>query len=231
MITYSLAPETIGWHLWLRWVGANILGIILAIVAEAVFWTPLGFLMMSVIAWGFSSGFTSESLPARIAAMIMFFVVFPGLAGVLALGIIGFFQNRVLQGYLPAMRRWTSVSALGGALAVMATLGPLIVAAETSAHRSDNQNLLALLATVDLLIIGIVQWLVMRRTLPRSGWWVLANVASVLPGAALFLLDLLSIDWVIASVGVLYPVLTGIVLMWLFRSSLTLKPATESRGA
>jgi hypothetical protein len=231
MITYSLTPKTIGWNLWLRWVGANILGIILAIVAEAVFWTPLGILMMTIIAWGFSSGYTSESLPTRIIALIMFFGVFPALAGALAWSIIGFFQNRVLQRYLPAMRRWTSASALGGAVAVMATLGPLIVAAEASAHRSDNQNMLVLLATVDLLIIGIVQWLVMRRTLPRSGWWVLANVASVLPGAALFVLDLISIDWVIASVGVLYPVLTGIVLVWLFRSSLTLKPATESRGA
>ena len=135
MITYSLAPETIGWNLWLRWFGANILGIMLAIVAEAIFWTPLGILMMSVIAWGFSFGFTSESLPARIAAMIMFFGVFPGLAGALALGIIGFFQNRVLQRYLPAMRKWISASALSGALVVIATLGPLIVAAEASAHR------------------------------------------------------------------------------------------------
>lgn len=219
MITYSLAPKTIGWHLWLRWVGANILGIILAIVAEAVFWTPLGFLMMSVIAWGFSFGFTSESLPARIAALIMFFVVFPGLAGALALGALGSLQNRALQRYLPSTKKWTLASASAGALAGMATLGPLIVAAEASAHQSGNEVMMVVLAVVDLLIIGTAQWLVMRRALPQSGWWVLAGAVSALPGAVLLLFGLIPIGWAVASIGILYPVVTGVALLWLLRTS------------
>lgn len=219
MTTYRLEPKTMGWNLWLRWVGVNILGIILAIVAEAVFWTPLGVLMMTTIAWGFSFGFTSESLPARITALIMFFVVFPGLAGALAWGIIGFFQNRALQGYLSATKKWTLASAWAGALAGMATLGPLIVAAEASAHQSGNEVMMVVLAVVDLLIIGTAQWLVMRGALPQSGWWVLAGAVSALPGAVLLLFGLISIGWAVASIGILYPVVTGVALLWLLRTS------------
>ncbi len=69
---------------------------------------------------------------------------------------------------------------------------------------------------------GVLQWLVLRREVPRAGWWVLAStlgwVAGVPAGE--------SVGW--NGLGAVYGVVTGTVLVWLLRRARALGAALRS---
>ena len=60
-------------------------------------------------------------------------------------------------------------------------------------------------------MVGVLQWLVLRRQVPRAGWWVLASTVGWVAGMPLggFL------GW--GALGAVYGAITGGALVWLLR--------------
>ncbi len=79
---------------------------------------------------------------------------------------------------------------------------------------------------VSVFVVGVLQWLVLRRQVARAGWWVVANVV----GLGVFVVAsgfiMITVDLVVGFVGTvvsevvgmaMYGVITGIVLVQLLR--------------
>ena len=77
-----------------------------------------------------------------------------------------------------------------------------------------------------MFVVGVLQWLVLRRQVARAGWWVVANVV----GLGVFVVAsgfiMITVDLVVGFVGTvvsevvgmaMYGVITGIVLVQLLR--------------
>jgi hypothetical protein len=150
--------------------------------------------------------------------------------------LTGLLQYVLLRGYLPRLGRWTwwiVVTALGLTLGiVLGFLGSRIWsilsgsstwgmeigwmgAAGVWARQLDPFRMLSsVMGPAVGATIGLAQWLVLRKRVPRAGWWILASVvgwALVQPiTGAVFdsLLEFLAIGAVPAGV-------TGLVMWWL----------------
>ena len=117
----------------------------------------------------------------------------------LALGhpgsIAGVLQWLVLRPHVPASRWWMLASAVG---AYVAFLVLSVVALG---------NAVLIYATAGLLI-GIAQWLVLRRKVPRAGWWIAASVLGYVAGGAAALAAGAGLN---AAVGLLGPTTANVV--------------------
>lgn len=181
--------------LW-RWVGANAVALFGGFVASSLY---LGI--------GLSTAFGGPG--GNFVAALLFIL----LAG----GLLGLLQWLVLRMALPIGRVWAPATMLALAIrlpaAVLArwTLLDTLLApiGRTSQDLSGGGFLLsaALAALFVGLALGIVQWLLLRAHLRRSGLWILANTVA-LPASlpAFFLL------------GLPFGLLTGLVLVWLLRN-------------
>jgi hypothetical protein len=119
----------------------------------------------------------------------------------------GYFQWVVVRERIAGAGLW----GLTGALGLGAAMGALI-AADTG-----QNNVLAgvvILGAVFGLVSGTLQWLILRRKLPRAGWWLLANLLGSLVG-----------NWGLAIMmfGLVFGAgngaITGAALVWLLRQS------------
>ncbi len=95
------------------------------------------------------------------------FVFFP-IAGLLT----GIVQYWLLRLYLPRMGWWVAATAAGWLLGLFVTLTPGWL------HWTSPFSSLDWAFLVLGVSIGVAQWLLLRRRLPRAGWWIAANVAS-----------------------------------------------------
>ena len=68
-------------------------------------------------------------------------------------------------------------------------------------------------------VLGVLQWLVLRRQVARAGWWVLAStVGWVVGGLVAGLVGAtVGVDLSWAGLGAVYGAITGPVLVWLLR--------------
>ncbi len=131
---------------------------------------PITFVLTMIILW-IITAFVGDYLYVDGVRHItedylaMYFLV--PLAGL----VTGVMQYGLLHRALPRMGRWI-LATLGGWL-----LGMLLVALPGRLGRPgvllENFDLALLLMGFS---IGAVQWLLLRRRLPRAGWWVAANV-------------------------------------------------------
>lgn len=67
-------------------------------------------------------------------------------------------------------------------------LGLLVALIETLASLSSIVSSITVVAVAGAVVgasLGVAQWLVMRRHIPRAGWWVLATVLGMAVGFAL----------------------------------------------
>ena len=152
----------------------------------------------------------------RITEDLLFGYVFLPLLGLLT----GLLQCLPLRRYLPRTGWWIAATALGWSLGfAVAYLGYAIWPVALNANSTW---------AVEIVFVsigaatGLVQWLVLRRRVPRAGWWVLASalgwglVRPIAGEAFTSLLELLII-------GAVPAVVTGLALWWL----LTLLPQHE----
>jgi hypothetical protein len=87
------------------------------------------------------------------------------------LGLLtGVIQYGMLRRYLPGMGWWV-LATIGGWL-----LGMLLIAIPIWLHWTDGSINLDLAFILMGLGIGVGQWLLLRRLLPRASWWIGANV-------------------------------------------------------
>ena len=85
--------------------------------------------------------------------------------------LIGLLQYGLLRRYLPHMGGWVAATLAGWLLGVCLTRIPGWLGWTNPLFNMD------LAFIVMGLSIGVGQWLLLRRRLPRAGWWIGANVA------------------------------------------------------
>lgn len=172
-----------GRRLWGRWVVANAL-------AEAVGLT-------STLALAAGAFAVNDRVP--LATALLMAVGVAVLGGVVEGLVVGWAQWLVLRGPLPALplRPWALATALGAGLAwLLGMLPSTFLAVANAAHAAAASSAaaaqpaaaepplalqLALAVAMGAVLgpfLGVPQWRVLRRYLPKAGWWVLANVTA-----------------------------------------------------
>jgi hypothetical protein len=132
----------------------------------------------------------------------------------------GYFQWVVLRERIAGAGLWGLASALGFGSAMGA-----IVAADTG----ENYVMAGVLVgSVFGVASGILQWLILRRKVPRAGWWPLANLLGSLVGAIAIPIVASILEAGHWKLGVLTfglvfgagnGAITGAALVWLLRQS------------
>jgi hypothetical protein len=208
--------------LWVRWVGANTLG-------ETI---GLGFTALVAVAVAGAGDTGRVSLVVAAAAALVAAGAVEGVA-------VGYAQWRVLRDPLAALRArsWVLATVIGAVVAWTLGMVPSTLAAGTGEGGvppfSDAvQYLLAALMGLVLgPVLGVPQWRVLRRFVPRAGQWVLANAVawaagmpviflaagSVPAGAPLWLLAA-AVLGACAAAGAVVGAVHGVWLVWLLRA-------------
>ena len=132
----------------------------------------------------------------------------------------GYFQWVVLRERIAGAGLWGLASALGFALAMSA-----VVTADTG----ENYGMAGILiGSVFAVAGGILQWLILRRKVPRAGWWLLVSLLGSLAGAialpiAGVILDAGKWELGVMTFGLVFGAgngaITGAALVWLLRQS------------
>jgi hypothetical protein len=142
-----------------------------------------------------------------------------GIIGGVAAGIlIGTAQTLALRRRLPVDPEWVAATAAG--LVVGVSLSVALFGSDTSL------NATLMRAPLTGLMIGIAQWLVLRKHVPQAFWWI-PTVAVVYVIAwfvtAQVLQDSLDQGFIVfgASGALVFQALTGTVLMLLLRSNVS----------
>ena len=143
-----------------------------------------------------------------------------GPIGFACLGIIpGVLQWLLLRREVPGLGWWAAMSSAGLALGFFLAMLPMNMAGVDGPQVAPLFTLgFGLMGAVP----GFLQWLLLRRRVPRSGWWVLASGVGM-AGCGMAYLGLtrgsdVRIAWGGAAGGAVYAAVTGIVLAWLLRS-------------
>lgn len=216
----TIRPSALaGRTLWLKWVLANAL-------ASAIGVAP-----------AFIGGLVIEALGAgmgRAAAETIVAVLNLLLEIVIAI-LAGMLQWLALRRYVRWANQWWPMTSIGWI--VGGFLAPYAAFAVLGA-RPSGLSFSAVTAPVNAAVVGILQWLILRRHVRRAGWWVLASIAAGVVGERLSgyagLLVALYVGAAVggpgqypsamvssavfaAITGALAGSITGIVLVWLLR--------------
>ncbi len=96
---------------------------------------------------------------------------------------VGYIQGRRMNEWLGTRHRWLLATTIGMG-------GPFVVGDIASAAGFDVPSSLALYVAAGSLLVGILQWNVLRHHLSGAAWWVPASVLGwMLPAALLALND------------------------------------------
>lgn len=218
------APVGLRWDIWRAWVLANL-------VAEV-----FGLGLVGVL---FLSGLESRIgvVPAAVLVVICG-AVWEG-------GIVGSLQWMVLRRALPALqwRAWAIATAIGAGVAWALGMVPSVVMSfvpdQSSAGAGQGFDMagsvMLLLAAAMGIALGSIlsaaQWPVLRKHVPRAGWWIPANAGAWAAGMTLifagvgFIPDTgIMTPVVIATLiaclvlaGAMVGVIHGFALIWLLR--------------
>ena len=153
----------VGWAFWFRWVLANALA--LTISVEASRYYPV-----VNAALGKTLG---QSAVATTMAVLSF------LSGILIAILVGMLQWLVLRRYVRWAKQWwiaTSVGWIVGSFIASYAAFPILAAHPLTVSLTID----AVTLTVMMGVVGVFQWLVLRRHVRRAGWWVLASIAGPL---------------------------------------------------
>jgi hypothetical protein len=219
-----------GWTLWGRWVLVNALAEMIGLGASALL--TAGFF----IRW-------EEQLGLWLGALVVILgsAVLEGTA-------VGLGQWLVLRSVLPWLkaRTWWLATAAGAFMAWTLGMIPSTLmnagadAGTTPAPEMSDWLVYGLAALMGLVlgpVLGVPQWLVLRRHVARAGWWVIANAVAWVAGMAIIFFvvslvpagDLTPATVVIvlgglALAGAVVGAIHGIALVWLLVRSR--EPAT-----
>ena len=137
------------------------------------------------------------------------------------MGVIGgYFQWIVLRERIAGASLWGLASALGFGLA----MGSLL-----ATDPDENPAMAGILVGIVFgLVGGILQWLILRRKVPRAGWWLMANLLGSLVGTIAFPIAVAISEtgnWSLAIIvfgmgfGAGNGAITGAALVWVLRQS------------
>ncbi len=127
---------------------------------------------------------------------LFFYIFFPALCL-----ISGILQYGLLRLYVPKMGGWI-LATMAGCLLVFAAMGLLT--------RVSEANFFSLWASALAFatiggMIGLSQWVLLRRRIPKAGWWILASI----------------LGWGLAVLGSLTKVRNGSAFTQIFTFSLS----------
>jgi hypothetical protein len=172
-----------GWQtrgLWARWVVANTVG------------ETLGLGVTAAVAIGLAATGDGERVSWIAAAALAML-----LAGAFEGGVVGYAQWRVLRRPLPMVRArsWVGATVLGALVAWSLGMLPSTVVSmggQAGGEPPIGTGLQLVLAAVMGFflgpVLGVPQWVVLRRFVRRAGWWVLANSIAWAAGMPLIFL-------------------------------------------
>ncbi|MCL2924898.1 MAG: hypothetical protein MGF17_09815, partial [Trichodesmium sp. MAG_R04] len=146
----------------------------------------------------------------------------PAVLGTVFGAVVGSFQWWVIRKRLSQARWWILATVLVSAI-LFSTSDVLSNAVSDVVSNTVIQ--VVVISSLIGLVIGSAQWLVLRKQLSQSHWWILANILGI--AATLFAIVYSSrrfepssnwnfIFWFCIS-GIVYGVITGFALVWLLR--------------
>ena len=142
---------------------------------------------------------------------------------------VGIFQWLNLRRRVSWAGMWIWVTAVGWMISIPLALSLYTWLRSISASAFVDIWGKTIQATMIAILIGAIQWLLLRRYVSRAGWWILANLigwnaASLLAGAGAMVGVLDSIP-----MGISVGAVTGLVLTWLLQQSLMDPNTTKAR--
>ncbi|MGE5138517.1 MAG: hypothetical protein ACM3JD_03560 [Rudaea sp.] len=148
-----------GWFFYPGWIAATVLGIL---IAWLITWAIVP-RVVQVIGGTITLGGQTHVTEDYIGG----YILLP------ALGVAsGFLQYLLLRSYLPRMGWWTAATLLGWLLPFL--VSALLIAGFRLEGGSIAQAAISVLAFGGL--IGLPQWLILRRRIHHASWWFLASV-------------------------------------------------------
>ena len=121
--------------------------------------------------------------------------------------VVGLAQEQVLRDVLPGLRprAWTTATALGAGMAwligmIPSTILGLVAPSEGTTAPVEpsplvQYSLAAILGLVTGPILGLFQWIVLRRHARRAGRWLWANAAAWAVGMPVIFLGMELVPW------------------------------------
>ena len=199
------ANLSVGWAFWLQWVLANIAGVVLVFAITGV----LALIVKVVLGGG-----AEDKVP-----------FFP----VVGIGL-GIMQWLALRQRLPRAGWWILAS-IAGWIAGFAMTGVVYLLTRSIVGEATNYEVVALIFALAIgASLGVTQWLVLRQSFSRTGWWVIANLVG---WVVTFLAVGKSLDRFVdlVSLSVVPPAVTGLALVWLLRPPVPNVPGLGPSGA
>jgi hypothetical protein len=129
---------------------------------------------------------------------------------------LGIAQWLVLRRLIPLSPLWVLTLPVGWVLSMLVPVA--IPASLWQVVDSESTATLTLLYVVMGAVMGLPQWLMLRRKLLRAAWWILGNSVGMGLGFALVLVTGFinrSEFWSYTAVVLVYGIATGAILLWL----------------
>ena len=200
-MTAEKAP--VSWRLWLWWV-----------LVSAVGWAIGGYVGVALgggLSMGLAvTGYLGVAAGVTMAGALQWLVLRRQVAGAawwIVTGVVG----AALVGILAMLLGW--VVGVGGRLvggtAWGASWGP-----DWSADPGGDVGFVVAVAAGGT-VLGLLQWLMLRRQVARAGWWVLASTVGWVMGGLVSGITDTAAGW--AVLGAVYGAITGAALVWLLR--------------
>jgi hypothetical protein len=179
----------------------------------------LAWFLASLIGYGMGA-IIGGSFPSRFFPVDTFPMANGITLGIVTGAIGGYFQWVVLRQQIAGAGLWWLASALGFGLAIGAVIA-------TDA-RENYVVAGVVMASIFGVTSGFLQWLILRRKVPRAGWWLPANflgslVAAIAMPIAGVIFDVGNWGLGVMTFGLLFGAgngaITGAALIWLLRQS------------
>jgi hypothetical protein len=138
-------------------------------------------------------------------------VIIGGTVGI----FVGMAEWLVMRKYISRCEWWVMATIVGWAIG----FGAQAILHEVLRQPRRNLDIEALYGAIAGLVVGFAQWLVLRRIVPKAGWWIAAMLLSgfltfwfYFPGATI-----LTSFWELVISGTVTGVITAVALISLFK--------------
>jgi hypothetical protein len=198
-LTMTPASKQAGWGFGLAWMAASTVGFALGSIAHEN-----------------AAKLLTDAPPAVIALTIT-----AGLYPLIAT-LPGFLHWLILRRWFPRAGWWILASGAGSLLGFL-VMGWGLGVADTQGGTSFARSAFPASMAVAGAVVGTLQWVVLRRWVPRAGWWVLSSSVSWIAAEYAYLTLTRAGDvqllWGAVVSGTLSGAITGLTLVGLMRNA------------
>jgi hypothetical protein len=240
------------WNLWLQWIWNNAAGTIAAGVITGA--GLAAFVSEFTPEPGVSESYLGVGHAIDLLLLSTLFVT-----QLIGGAVIGKLQQKILRQQIAELNSWVLATSAGMAIGNTAGVVVGVVVSKNLIQSPTDSAVIsggldygvfaaliaisaASIAILGGFSVGFLQWLSLRRHVPRAGWWILANIAGPLAciaftAMAIWLGNHIKIfesiwGWlaVVGGVLVINGAITGAVLAWLTRGSVRSHTVEDELG-